>query len=220
MAFQHFDAFGIALSPFPVGQSGRYRWRSQEGSETDDLESSPTPTLTEPKLIYMQTRHYDPETGRFLQADTLPMGAFSPQGLNRYTYCTNDPVNCSDATGLLSWLTPILVVILVGILMAFSGNPLSFLGALVGAILAIMMYIGQQVGSNFCTGRGMGDIDEMLIAGISGAVVGGIGPKLHPSYARAFIPKVFSNLRTWASLAGLGGFIGGLLLRLKRALGL
>ncbi|GIK17799.1 MAG: hypothetical protein BroJett003_27630 [Planctomycetota bacterium] len=55
--------------------------------------------LSPPTLVYMQTRHYDPGLGRFIMADSIPMGAFSPQGLNRYAYCMNDPVNGSDANG-------------------------------------------------------------------------------------------------------------------------
>ena len=51
-------------------------------------------------LYYLQTRYYDPETGRFLNMDDLSYA--DPQtihGLNLYAYCANDPVNFVDPYG-------------------------------------------------------------------------------------------------------------------------
>src|SRR5712692_3318442 len=61
------------------------------------------------KLDYAINRHYDSQQGRFTQVDPAGMGATSlesPQTLNLYAYCTNDPVNQADPSGLgyLSWL--------------------------------------------------------------------------------------------------------------------
>ncbi|MBE7458731.1 MAG: hypothetical protein HS102_19285 [Planctomycetia bacterium] len=88
LATEHFDAFGVRVA---TGTSwsldhdaSRYRWRSQEGSETDNLHRNDPDEgvfLQPPTLVYMQTRHYDPALGRFIMADSIPMGAFSPQGL-------------------------------------------------------------------------------------------------------------------------------------------
>jgi RHS repeat-associated protein len=45
-------------------------------------------------------RFYDPDLGRFITADTVtPGGGFDPQGLNRYSYCRNNPVKYVDPTG-------------------------------------------------------------------------------------------------------------------------
>lgn len=54
-------------------------------------------------LDYAVNRHYDPQQGRFTQADPIGMGATSlgdPQSLNLYTYCGDDPVNNTDPSGL------------------------------------------------------------------------------------------------------------------------
>ena len=51
-------------------------------------------------LNYMQARYYDPVIGRFLSVD--PVGFLdtqNPSFFNRYRYCSNDPVNCTDPTG-------------------------------------------------------------------------------------------------------------------------
>lgn len=55
------------------------------------------------KLDYAVNRHYDPYQGRFTQIDPIGMNSAtlsSPQSLNLYAYCENDPVNNSDPAGL------------------------------------------------------------------------------------------------------------------------
>ena len=52
-------------------------------------------------MYYLQTRYYDPTTGRFINADdTAFIGSSGTAiGDNIYTYCENDPVNNVDYTG-------------------------------------------------------------------------------------------------------------------------
>jgi len=77
------------LSPPDLATTRSFAWRGQEGSVTD----------RDTGLLYMQARHYDPSTGRFIQADTLPLASLTTQAMNRYAYCENDPVNNSDPAG-------------------------------------------------------------------------------------------------------------------------
>jgi RHS repeat-associated protein len=54
-------------------------------------------------LDYAVNRHYDPLQGRFTQVDPIGMASTSlsnPQTLNLYAYCTNDPINHTDPSGL------------------------------------------------------------------------------------------------------------------------
>ena len=55
---------------------------------------------TETGLYYLQSRYYNPEWGRFLNADTaiLGVGGYAKQ-YNAYVYCFNSPVNLSDISG-------------------------------------------------------------------------------------------------------------------------
>ena len=46
-------------------------------------------------------RWYDPAIGRFLQKDPWLGTPYEPLTLNRYGYCTNDPINWIDPSGLL-----------------------------------------------------------------------------------------------------------------------
>ena len=49
-------------------------------------------------LYYLNSRYYDPETGRFVNADNFLVGD-SVLGMNLYAYCVNNPVNLSDPSG-------------------------------------------------------------------------------------------------------------------------
>ena len=51
-------------------------------------------------LNYMQARYYDPTIGRFLSVDPQTFTSTgNPALFNRYAYCYDDPVNCSDPDG-------------------------------------------------------------------------------------------------------------------------
>jgi RHS repeat-associated protein len=54
-------------------------------------------------LDYAVNRHYDSQQGRFTQVDPIGMRSVSlesPQTLNLYAYCMNDPINHTDPSGL------------------------------------------------------------------------------------------------------------------------
>ncbi len=67
----------------------------------------------ETELVYLNARYYDPEIGRFTAPDPI---AFPGQGLNRYTYALNNPINLSDPSGL----SPIEVPFCVGVDLCFD----------------------------------------------------------------------------------------------------
>ena len=50
-------------------------------------------------FYYLNSRYYDPEIGRFINADTLLDSTQSQLGVNLFTYCQNNPVIYSDANG-------------------------------------------------------------------------------------------------------------------------
>src|SRR5207302_4033827 len=81
--------FGTALDSESSGQTNR-RFTSYDRSATT-------------KLDYAVNRHYDSQQGRFTQVDPIGMSSVSlasPQTLNLYAYCTNDPINHVDPSGL------------------------------------------------------------------------------------------------------------------------
>lgn len=68
----------------------------------------------ETNLYYLNSRYYDPETGRFVNADDISILSESKDifnGLNVYIYCGNNPINYFDPSGkfLLSILLGLLI---------------------------------------------------------------------------------------------------------------
>jgi len=81
--------FGTALNAESTGSTNR-RFTSYDRSSATGLD-------------YAVNRHYDPQQGRFTQVDPAGMRAASlasPQSLNLYSYCGNDPINRIDRDGL------------------------------------------------------------------------------------------------------------------------
>jgi len=51
-------------------------------------------SLSESKFYYLNSRYYDPYTGRFISPDCLIDAGAGWNQANLYAYCGNDPVNC------------------------------------------------------------------------------------------------------------------------------
>ena len=56
---------------------------------------------TETGLYYLQSRYYNPDWGRFVNADGLVGDCGNILGHNMFAYCANNPVKNYDPTGLL-----------------------------------------------------------------------------------------------------------------------
>ena len=110
-------------------------------------------------LYYLQSRYYDPQTGRFLNTDDR-LNTDSVLGYNTFAYCENNPVNMSDPTGHF-----ILAACIIG-------------GAIIGAITGGA--IGASV-SKIKTGKVsaksvvMGALAGCAVGAVAGAVLGAIG---------------------------------------------
>ena len=86
--------------------------------EDADLRLCNESSSVETGFYYLQTRYYDPEIGRFINADGVSLLEYDPQNLTQYnmfSYCWNSPVNMYDPTGAFPWLIVIGVVALVSI---------------------------------------------------------------------------------------------------------
>ncbi len=69
---------------------------------------------TESGYYYLQSRYYDPEIGRFLNADAYASTGQGLLGNNMFAYCQNNPVNYQDPTGEIAFTTLAIIVIIVG----------------------------------------------------------------------------------------------------------
>ena len=67
-------------------------------------------------IYYLQSRYYDPQLGRFLNADGLTSTGQGTLGNNVFAYCLNNPVMMCDKTGTIAVSTIILIAsIVVGV---------------------------------------------------------------------------------------------------------
>jgi len=87
-----YDSWGRVLSitgslAETVGKANPFRYRGYYyDSETE--------------LYYLNSRYYDPETGRFINADSQVSGVGEePLGYNLFSYCQNNPTNMDDSDG-------------------------------------------------------------------------------------------------------------------------
>ena len=112
---------------------------------------------TETGLYYLQARYYDPEVGRFINADSIA-GNTGNSEYNLFAYCSNNPVNNLDSNGEF-----ILTCIIVGFIV----------GAVVGAASSA---ITQQATSGTVNWGQVGI--SALAGGVGGALGGGVGGAL------------------------------------------
>ena len=73
-----------------VGIKNPYRYRSYRYDN-------------ETGLYYLDSRYYNPDMGRFLNADTLVGETGSLLSHNMFAYCNNNPVNNEDQDGDVAW---------------------------------------------------------------------------------------------------------------------
>ena len=78
---------------------------------------------TETELYYLQSRYYNPEIGRFLNADGYVATGQGLMGHNMFAYCGNNPVNRRDASGDLWVLAAIVIVACAVVLTGCSAEP-------------------------------------------------------------------------------------------------
>lgn len=129
-------------------------------------------------LYYYHARYYDPELGRFIQADSIVQSPYDPQTLNRYAYCRNNPVKFVDPSGH-GWIGSILAA--VGAIIAIALAPFTAgmslwacvgMGAMYGAVGGA---IGGLIGGGIDAAIGGGSIVKgMLMGAATGAISGAI----------------------------------------------
>ncbi|QLY78026.1 carbohydrate binding domain-containing protein [Clostridium intestinale] len=131
-----------------VGVKNSYRYR---GYRYDN----------ETGMYYLQSRYYNPEWGRFINADEAIGQVGNVQGHNMFQYCFNNPVNMDDPSGC--W--PKLSTILTGI--AVVAAAVAVVAIAVASAPALAVVGGVTAGVGIASGIG-------TVAGIV-AISAGVG---------------------------------------------
>ena len=143
----------------------------------------------ETELFLVSSRYYDPEVGRFIFLDDIGyLDPETPNGLNLYAYCLNNPVMYVDPTGHAPWWSW-----LISGLQVLGGIALCFVPG------------AQGIGVSLIVGGGLGLISNAVSPAI-GQAIGGASS----------IANGWGALSTGLSILGLGipGLIGGIALML------
>ena len=149
--------------------------------------------LDELGLIHMNGRLYDPEIGRFLQADPVIQNPLDGQNYNRYSYVGNNPLSYTDPSGFsrwTKWRRPILglvaaIVVPWAAAEFFLANASSY-GALAvldeASSAAFLTSSGQAVanvaGGMAAGGVSGGNIQSAVIGAVTAGLQFGVGQAL------------------------------------------
>ena len=119
-------------------------------------------------LYYLNSRYYDPEVGRFINADTtdvLENAKYDINGLNLYAYCDNNPVAGRDDEGDASFWKKLAAAVAV---------------VAVVAVVAAVVVATAGTGSALCAaatvfaGAAKGAVVGAVSGAVSGAVTGAV----------------------------------------------
>ena len=187
-------------------------------------------------LYYCNARYYSPRWRRFISPDdTAYLDPETPNGLNLYCYCNNDPVNYADPTGRAFLSLLFIAAVIGGAIAGATINTVSYLytnddptiggvlrafaiGAVVGGLggaagattgwLSIGFSAAAGIASGVYTGITTdGTIGQKILAGLTAAVFAGGG-----AYLGSLIPLGgLSHGYTVAGNAIFGMVIGGYL---------
>ncbi|MBI4744623.1 MAG: RHS repeat-associated core domain-containing protein, partial [Actinobacteria bacterium] len=122
------------------------------------------------ELYYLQTRYYKPDIYRFLTKDTHLGNQMSPQSLNPYSYCQNNPVNLIDSEGEV----PVPLPIITGAVGAIASA---------GGYLAATALSGEEV-----------NIKDLAVAAGTGFAAGVLAPTYGTTVGGAMILSAIANV--------------------------
>ena len=125
-------------------------------------------------LYYANSRYYDPETGRFVNADDVEVLSVEQGNLNQYNlyaYCLNNPINRLDEDGNLS--IPNWAKVAVGAVATVAAVGLTI--ATGGAVLPILTSVAISTLSGAAIGYVTGGKEGAINGAADGFMWGGIG---------------------------------------------
>ena len=186
------------------GGTGQDHHKVTDQRECRDQEPVPVPGFWDAEigLYYLNTRYYDPETGRFINANSPALildGEIGLSDKNLYAYCDNNPVNRKDDDGNI-WQA-----MLVGAIVGMAGQYIS------------------DVANNISSGKKGADIfkptssgRDYFAAGVGGAIAaipGGFVKTLAVgAIGNLASDGIRGNLKSTEDIvksAGLGAFANG-----------
>ena len=167
-------------------------------------------------LYYLNSRYYDPEIGRFINADDISIlseGKEFFNGLNLYAYCGNNPVNNTDESGNAwwHWLIAALVVIAAAVAVVVTAG-----GATAGMLAVASVLAGGSattIGATIAAGVFIGSVTSFtafsIIAGFESINILSNGGSIYSALDNF---SSYGESAMWSTITGgilgaLGGFL-------------
>ena len=125
-------------------------------------------------LYYLNSRYYDPEVGRFINADTtdvLENAMYDINGLNLYAYCDNNPVAGRDDEGDASFWKKLAVAVAVVTVVAVTAAVICATAGTATPLCAIATTF-VSAGKGAIIGAAVGAASGAVVGGVQGAVEG------------------------------------------------
>jgi RHS repeat-associated protein len=166
-------------------------------------------------LYSLSLRYYDPETGRFLNADSIDNAMLQMNeinGLNLYAFCLSNPVNNSDLTGgfvITAFLIALGVGLIVGAGASVVGQGIQkgwdninwgqvTLDALIGGVSGVLAMTGLGMWTLAGIGAGLG-----LISGIGTHFING------GTFETLFTSEALKSIGISVVIGFVAGIVGG-----------
>ena len=164
---------------------------------------------TETGLYYLNSRYYDSELGRFINADSIEnIDTENLNGFNLYMYCANNPIINIDKYGN-AWWNP------------FSWNwkkigkvVLNIISSVAAAALTVALVAGG-IALTIYTGGAFAHLGASMIGAGIGGLIGGIQNKLDgglfwAGFLGGFVSGTITALSSSLGVPFIGGFIGNI----------
>ena len=164
---------------------------------------------TDSGFYYLNSRYYDSETGRFLNADSYASTGQGILGHNMFAYCLNNPVNYEDPNGELA-LGVILSKAAIVVGKAAVGAAVNVATTFIAAKVTGQSYSWQDAGIAALSGAlGTGSTIMKVAAGaVSGIYSGYMAHENGASTMEVIMSSVAAAYGTTVSVANIAGWSG------------
>ena len=160
---------------------------------------------TETGLYYLNSRYYDPQTGRFINADSIIGANGDIIGYNMFAYCSNNPIVFCDKTGhFVGTISGGIGGGLIGGIFGWAQGQDFWKSAAIGAITGAISGLGVDI-ATVTAGTGI------LVSAFLGALANLVGDMLTEVWINGRSWEDFKDPDLWKKIAidaGIGALFG------------
>ncbi len=203
------DKIGSVLIEYKYDDWGKPTWTTNNTTEANELlELNPFMYKgyfydKNTGLYYLNTRYYDPELGRFINADKEVGTVNNTMGMNLYAYCRCNPISYADENGNWpQWLTKVCIGVAV---IAVCGIVAAATAGTGAACIGMSMLVGAAKGA------AIGAVTGALTGAAIGAVAEGIKTGTWEGAFAGAISGAVNGAADGFMFGAIGGAVSGVM---------